>query len=389
MAEPTTTALVAAELVTTPAMRDSRALEPRNFTEAFQIARLLQASGMFPESCRTPEGAFVILTKGRELGLPMMQSVTEICVVKGKVQLSAALMQGLVLRSGYAEYFSCLETSDSRAVYETKRVGDPSGPKRFSYSIEQARAAGLVRKGERGLSAWEAHPADMLRARAASKLARMVYPDILSGCYTPDEMQDFDRPREAEPRRAPDPVQEQVQAQVVEAAAPAPAALPAAAPPPATQWVLGVELLDTEVPLVATWHQRIQGATSLEALQQLRQELGQLKRTKRQGEALRRSLADALERQTTKLRQEVREEDLDQETVEEPLTLETLRTHLVVCRTEEEVKKTYEAFLQRAEQTPHSPERTHLIMNAQEAAARAADALAGRYHRPLGGGSQD
>lgn len=212
--------------------RDSRALEPACFAEAYQAAKVLHESNFFPESCRTPQAALVIITKGRELGLPMMQAVSEICLVKGKVQLSASLMAALVLRSGAAEYFSCVESSASLATYVTKRVGDPTGEKRLSYSIEEARAAGLVRKSERGLSAWEAHPADMLRARAISKLARMVYPDVLTGCYTPDEMADFDRERRERAPAAERPAQEErvqevVQAQVV--TPPAAAALPSAA----------------------------------------------------------------------------------------------------------------------------------------------------------------
>lgn len=191
------------ETTTLALQRDSRALEPTNFSEAFQAARLLHASGMFPTSCKSPEAAFIILTKGRELGLPMVQAATEICVVKGKVQLSAALMQGLILQSGASEYFACRESTATLAVYETQRRGDPTGPKRMSYGIEDAQRAGLVRPGESGTGVWVTHPADMLRARAASKLARMVYPDVLAGCYTPDEIQDFDRrppPAPAAPR---------------------------------------------------------------------------------------------------------------------------------------------------------------------------------------------
>jgi len=253
--------------------RDSRALEPCSFGEAFDAARLLHKSNLFPESCRTPESAFAILAKGRELGLPMMQAMTEISMVKGKVQLSASLMAGLILNSGAAEYFSCIETSAERATYKTLRRGDPTGPKVLTYTMEEARAAGLVRKGERGLSAWEAHPADMLRARATSKLARMVYPDILTGCYTPDEMRDFDRSAEAAPP-AERPA-EVVQAQVVgEPAATKPAQLP-----PADD-------------VLTPWLQRIEASQTPDELDTVRAEMNNVlkKRTKAQGEVLRKAM---------------------------------------------------------------------------------------------------
>lgn len=183
--------------------RDTHALEPQSFTEAFEVARLLHASKMFPESCANPEAAFVILAKGRELGIPMMQACTEISVVKGKVQLSANLMMGLVMRSGLAEFFACVETTAERAVYATKRKGDPTGEKQYEYTLAQAKAAGIYRVGEKGKSVWEAHTADMLRMRAASKLARMVYPDVLTGCYTPDELEDIPETVDARVEPAP------------------------------------------------------------------------------------------------------------------------------------------------------------------------------------------
>ena len=187
--------------------RDSHALEPTGFGEALQAAEMLFKSGLI-QGCNNPAAVLAVVLKGRELGMPMMQSLTEIHLIKGKVSLSAAAMVGLCLSSGAAEYFTCTETSAASATYETQRRGDPTGPKRLTFTMDEARAAGLASNDN-----YRKSPADMLRARAASKLARMVYPDVLAGCYTPDEMDDFDRPAPAAERP---PVQ--TQARVVETA---------------------------------------------------------------------------------------------------------------------------------------------------------------------------
>lgn len=166
-----------------PATRDSRAIEPQNFGEMWRMAEAMYASRMFP-AAQNPEQALAIMLKGRELGLPVMQALTEIFVIKGKIQLSASLMAGLILRSGAAEYFACVESTPERATYTTKRRGDPTGEKRLTYTFKDAQAAGLV-KDDGG---YRKHPAALLRARATTNLGRMVYPDVLAGCYTPDEI---------------------------------------------------------------------------------------------------------------------------------------------------------------------------------------------------------
>jgi hypothetical protein len=70
----------------------------------------------------------------------------------------------------------------------------------LSYTIDEARNAygfywpecrKLASSKANGVrSSWGKHPADMLAARASSKLARLVYSDILFGLYSPAELSD-------------------------------------------------------------------------------------------------------------------------------------------------------------------------------------------------------
>jgi hypothetical protein len=104
-----------------------------------------------------------------------------------------------VLRSGKAEFFELVELSTAKVTYETKRKGARKEVA-VSWTMEDAARAGLVTKGPGGSyhgvsrsgkpSNWDKYPRAMLRHRAATELARAVYPDVTAGLYTPDEIND-------------------------------------------------------------------------------------------------------------------------------------------------------------------------------------------------------
>ena len=159
------------------------ALAPRNMEEAERLANMLAKSALLPPDLRNkPADVFFQQLTGMALGVDPMTSLREIHIIKGKPVVSAALMVALAKRSPHCEYFQLLDSTDESATYETKRRGDPK-PTKLTYTIEQAKKAGLVSDG----SNYRKSPADMLRARAASKLARVVYPDILVGVYETSE----------------------------------------------------------------------------------------------------------------------------------------------------------------------------------------------------------
>ena len=148
--------------------------EPRDMREAMIFARAVVESGLAPQA-KTPEAAFAMIAMGAELGLTAMQSLRSIYLIDGKPTLSADLIVGLVKRSSVCLYFRLVESDAESATYETLRRGEPELV-RYTYSIVDARRAGLHRR-----RFWTQHPAAMLRARGASTLARMVYPDLVSG----------------------------------------------------------------------------------------------------------------------------------------------------------------------------------------------------------------
>lgn len=146
------------------------------------LAKRLYAARVFPRTVESVDMAFAILLAGHELGFSPMAAARGITLVNGKVALGAdATVATCVRHREVCRYFRLVESTDAVARYETHREGAPA-PVSLAYTIEQARRAGLT-----GSQTWRGHTEAMLRARCAAALARSTYPDLVGGCYDPDE----------------------------------------------------------------------------------------------------------------------------------------------------------------------------------------------------------
>ena len=164
-------------------------LEPRSMMEARQLSKWMFESRMF-SAYGTQQSVLSTMLLGRELGMPAMAALRSVHIIEGKHSLSADLMVALVLKSGLAEYFQLIESDGKICTFETKRKGAPEA-QRLSYTIGDADKAGLLGPTRTGKpSNWDKMPKLMLRARCKSELARLEYPDLLAGLYTPEELRD-------------------------------------------------------------------------------------------------------------------------------------------------------------------------------------------------------
>ena len=159
-----------------------RSLEPRSMDDAVRLAQRLHDSHMF-SAYGTPQAVLSTVLLGRELGLPAMAALRSVHVIKGRHSLSAQLMVAIILKSGKADYFRLIESTEMICTYETKRKGRTE-PTTHTFTIDDARTAGLLNDN------WTKMPKPMLRARCSSELARIEYPDLLAGLYTPEELRD-------------------------------------------------------------------------------------------------------------------------------------------------------------------------------------------------------
>lgn len=157
------------------------ALEPNSFEGALRAASVVAKAGVC--GVKTAEEALIRMATGRELGLGFMQSMRLIFVVNGRPGLDASLMLALCLQSPICEKFECTETTGTSATFVAKRRGQSE--KRLTWTIEQAKQAKLTDKDN-----WKNYPDAMNRARCIAALARLVFPDVVAGLYTRDELED-------------------------------------------------------------------------------------------------------------------------------------------------------------------------------------------------------
>lgn len=165
-----------------------RTLEPQTLGDALKISRALHESRLFSATFNSAEAIFAAHLLARSHGIETMKVLMPGMVhnIKGKLSMSAVMIVGLVLRSGLCEYFEVVETTTTKAVYATKRKGGRREIQ-LEFTIDEARAAGYLGKPD---SSWQKTPKTMLRHRCETELARAVYPDVVGGLYTPEEIED-------------------------------------------------------------------------------------------------------------------------------------------------------------------------------------------------------
>lgn len=160
----------------------SRQIDTDQWNIYKEQARVFIASRLLPDSITTPEAALTVMVKGWELGLPPMQALNGITVIKGKPTMSAELMAAVIYRDHGDESLYWVENTNERAVLRYKRrTAKQSGE--YTYTIEDAKRAGLLSN-----QTWSKYPSAMLRARCISAVARLAFPDSIGGMYLPEEM---------------------------------------------------------------------------------------------------------------------------------------------------------------------------------------------------------
>lgn len=155
------------------------ALEPRSFTEVRDIAKMATRIGMC--GVKSEEEGVLRILFGRELAFTAMQALRLVSVINGRPSVDATAIVGRCLQHPECEYFELVESSATKATWKTKRRGRPEQV--LSWTIEQAKQAKLDGKDN-----WRNWPENMLRARAATNLARVVWPEVTAGLFTADEL---------------------------------------------------------------------------------------------------------------------------------------------------------------------------------------------------------
>lgn len=165
------------------------AYERATLPERMEYARALSASGLLPEAYRAqPANVLLAVETGVALGLHPMAAIQGIHVIKGRPVLGAALVGALVRRAGHRLRISW---DGVVATATIQRHDDPEYQYVAEWDMERARAAGLA-----GSATYRAHPAQMLKARAVTEVARDACPEVLAGLYSDAEAAEFPEPQQ-------------------------------------------------------------------------------------------------------------------------------------------------------------------------------------------------
>jgi 5'-3' exonuclease len=162
-----------------------RQLDPRSYSEACKQSRDLFDSKHWMHY-GSPQGILSVILMGREMGLPAMTSLQAFHIIDGRPYPKADLLRGLVLRSGKAKFFRCVERTAESATFETQRGDNPI--QRLTYTLQDARTAWTKDEKAWFASGYGKNPADMLVARSSAKLARLEYSDVTGNVLSYEEM---------------------------------------------------------------------------------------------------------------------------------------------------------------------------------------------------------
>ena len=159
-------------------------LELKELERAEYWAKKLAGSDLVPKDFKNnPANCFIAIQWGKDLGLAPLQATQNIAVINGRPALWGDAVPALVIASKQCEYIN-MTFENQTAICKVKRVNQPEHISTFS--MQQAKVAGLLEKQ----GPWKQYPDRMLKNRARAFALRDVFPDILKGLYTAEELID-------------------------------------------------------------------------------------------------------------------------------------------------------------------------------------------------------
>lgn len=147
-----------------------------------KMATAVAKSGLF--GIKTPEQAMALMLIAQAEGLHPAIAARDYHVIQGRPSLKAdAMMARFQAAGGKVKW----------TEYTEKRVAGifshPAGGEiEIDWTIDKAKTLGFLSKDN-----WKNYPRAMLRARCISEGIRTVFPGVVVGVYTPEEVEDFEQ----------------------------------------------------------------------------------------------------------------------------------------------------------------------------------------------------
>ncbi len=245
----------------------------------WRFSNYVAKSGFAPKGIQSPEGIFIAIQMGMEVGLTPMAALQNIAVINGRPSIwgdaQLAIVRGTGQLEGFHEWFEAsgkrlprnpiTYTDDTTAICQVKRKGCEVSE--VGFSVADAKTAGLW--GKEG--PWRQYPFRMLKFRARSFALRDQFGDALKGILSAEEAKDtppeviVEAPSIAATVAASSPARER-KARVIEAEATAEPATQAPANMPAADRSVQDRLADLVTGDGATFDQFVETATELKLM---------------------------------------------------------------------------------------------------------------------------
>lgn len=148
------------------------------------LAERVAGTEFVPKSLRnSPPAVAAAILYGREVGLPPMTALSQTHVIEGKPAMSAEAMRAMVLGAGHELVVE--ETTGAVCRMRARRRGTEHWTS-LTWTLDMARAAGVT-----GKQVWKSYPRQMLQARCTTELVRLVFPDVIHGFRSLEELEDM------------------------------------------------------------------------------------------------------------------------------------------------------------------------------------------------------
>ena len=146
-----------------------------------KMANAVAKSNLF--GIKKPEEAMALMLIAQAEGCHPAIAIRDFHIIQGKPALKADAM--LARFQGAGGRVQWIELTDSKVA---AKFNHPAGGEVIiDWTMERAKVAGLG-----GKDVWKKFPRQMLRARVISEGIRTVFPGVIVGAYTPEEVQDFE-----------------------------------------------------------------------------------------------------------------------------------------------------------------------------------------------------
>lgn len=146
-----------------------------------RMADYIVKSGLFGMSKREQAISLMLLSQAE--GLHPMKAIQEYHIIQGRPAMRADAMLARFQKAGGRVEWHELTDTKARATFTHPQGGSVT----IEWTIQMARQAGLFDKTG---SNWKRYPRAMLRARVISEGIRTIYPGVIAGIYTPEEIVD-------------------------------------------------------------------------------------------------------------------------------------------------------------------------------------------------------